>query len=194
MFEKVETGIAASKAPLSATVKSGPIVRSAHIAKNPTTGELITGDIETQARQVFLNLQQALEAAGGTLADVVQIQAYLTDKADAAGMNRPIGSFSQRPTRSVPPSSSIFFPTEYVWRYSPPLSFPPRRDDLSPCLLLAVQTGQHEGRSGSLRLTAYSQIAALGVDKHSCPMVHGVEIHAHSEKAARKRVNYLVSS
>ena len=97
MFEKVETGIAGSKAPLSATVKSGPIVRSAHIAKNPTTGELITGDIETQARQVFLNLQQALEAAGGTLADVVQIQAYLTDKADAAGMNRVYRQFFSAP-------------------------------------------------------------------------------------------------
>lgn len=97
MFEKVETGIAGSKAPLSATVKSGPIVRSAHIAKNPTTGELITGDIETQARQVFLNLQQALEAAGGTLADVVQIQAYLTDKADAAGMNRVYRKFFSAP-------------------------------------------------------------------------------------------------
>jgi len=97
VFEKVETGIAASKAPLSATVKSGPIVRSAHIAKNPTTGELITGDIETQARQVFLNLQQALEAAGGTLADVVQIRAYLTDKADAAGMNRVYRQFFSAP-------------------------------------------------------------------------------------------------
>ena len=72
-------------------------MRSAHIAKNPATGELITGDIETQARQVFLNLQQALEAAGGTLADVVQIQAYLTDKADAAGMNQVYRQFFSAP-------------------------------------------------------------------------------------------------
>lgn len=34
MFEKVETGIASSKAPLSATVKAGRIVRSEHIAKD----------------------------------------------------------------------------------------------------------------------------------------------------------------
>jgi 2-iminobutanoate/2-iminopropanoate deaminase len=87
MFEKVETGIFASKAPLSGTVKAGCIVRSAHIAKKPETGELITGNIEEQARQVFENLEQALKAAGGTLADVVQIQAYLIDKNDAPGFN-----------------------------------------------------------------------------------------------------------
>lgn len=97
MFEKVETGIAASKAPLSGTVKAGRIVRSAHIAKNPQTGELVTGDIEAQARQVFRNLQQAIEAAGGTLADVVQVQAYLIDKADAPGMNRVYREFFSAP-------------------------------------------------------------------------------------------------
>ncbi|MFT4001171.1 MAG: RidA family protein [Rhizobium sp.] len=97
MFEKIETGIAASKAPLSGTVRAGRIVRSAHIAKNPATGELLTGDIETQARQVFRNLRQALEAAGGSLADVVQIQAYLIDKADAPGMNRVYREFFSAP-------------------------------------------------------------------------------------------------
>ncbi len=97
MFEKVETGIFASKAPLSGTVKAGNIVRSAHIAKNPETGELVTGDIETQTRQVLSNLRQAMQAAGGTLADVVQIQAYLIDRTDAPGMNRVYGEFFSAP-------------------------------------------------------------------------------------------------
>jgi 2-iminobutanoate/2-iminopropanoate deaminase len=88
MFEKVETGLFASKAPLSGTVKAGRVVRSAHIAKNPETGELVLGDIEQQTRQVFLNLQQAMKAAGGGLADVVEIQAYLIDKTDASSFNR----------------------------------------------------------------------------------------------------------
>lgn len=97
MFEKVETGIFASKAPLTGTVKAGRIVRSAHIAKNPETGELITGDIEQQTRHVLLNLQQAMRAAGGSLADVVQIQAYLIDKTDAAGFNRVYREFFKTP-------------------------------------------------------------------------------------------------
>ncbi|RVK62154.1 RidA family protein [Sinorhizobium meliloti] len=97
MFEKIETGIAASRAPLSGTVKVGRIVRSAHIAKNPETGELVTGDIECQARQVFSNLRQALEAAGSTLAAVVQIQVYLIDRADAPGMNKIYREFFAPP-------------------------------------------------------------------------------------------------
>jgi 2-iminobutanoate/2-iminopropanoate deaminase len=46
---------------------------------------------------VFLNLQQAMKAAGGSLADVVQIQAYLTDKADAPGFNRIYREFFSAP-------------------------------------------------------------------------------------------------
>ncbi|MDX0714787.1 RidA family protein [Sinorhizobium medicae] len=97
MFEKVETGITASRAPLSGTVKAGRIVRSVHIAKNPETGELVTGDIECQARQVFSNLRKALEAAGSTLAAVVQIHTYLIDRADAAGMNKVYREFFTPP-------------------------------------------------------------------------------------------------
>ncbi len=87
MFEKVQTGITASKAPLSGTVKAGRIVRSAHIAKIPETGELVTGSIEEQTRQALLNLRQALEATGGGLSDVVQVQVYLIDRTDAPGFN-----------------------------------------------------------------------------------------------------------
>lgn len=43
MFEKVETGITASRAPLSGTVKAGQIVRSVHIAKNPETANSSPG-------------------------------------------------------------------------------------------------------------------------------------------------------
>lgn len=104
MFEKVQTGIAASKAPASGTVKAGRIVRSAHIAKIPETGELVTGSIEEQARRVFLNLRQALEAAGGGLSDVVQVQVYLIDRADARASTLCTGSSSKRNSRCGRPS------------------------------------------------------------------------------------------
>ena len=38
----------------------------------------ISPDLETQTRQVFRNLQQALLSAGATLADVVRVHYYLT--------------------------------------------------------------------------------------------------------------------
>ncbi len=38
----------------------------------------ISSDLESQTRQVFSNLQQALARAGATLADVVRVHYYLT--------------------------------------------------------------------------------------------------------------------
>ena len=46
------------------------------------------GDIEAQARQVFENMKAVLEAAGGTLDDVVRINVYLTDVLNRPGFHR----------------------------------------------------------------------------------------------------------
>lgn len=88
MFEVVTTGIAPSRGPISGTVRKGPLLYTAQIPKDPATGALVTGDIETQTRRALGNLRMALEAAGGSLADVMMVQVFLTDAADAAGMNR----------------------------------------------------------------------------------------------------------
>jgi enamine deaminase RidA (YjgF/YER057c/UK114 family) len=37
------------------------------------------GDLEAQARRAFTNLQAVVEAAGGTLADVVSVRIYVVD-------------------------------------------------------------------------------------------------------------------
>lgn len=87
MISVVDTGIAASKSPVNGTVKAGNIVFSVHISKDPETGAVVTGDIETQTRRALSNLKMALEAAGGSLANVGQMTIYLTDAADAPGMN-----------------------------------------------------------------------------------------------------------
>jgi enamine deaminase RidA (YjgF/YER057c/UK114 family) len=88
MFEVVQTGIAPSKGPISGTVRKGPLLLTAQIPKDPATGAIVEGDIETQTRRALANLRMALEAAGGSLADVMLAQIYLVDAADAAGMNR----------------------------------------------------------------------------------------------------------
>jgi len=44
-------------------------------------GELVgKGDVAAQARQVYANIASLIEAAGGTMADVVQFRAYLTSR------------------------------------------------------------------------------------------------------------------
>jgi reactive intermediate/imine deaminase len=44
-----------------------------------TNGNLVgKGDVKTQARQVFRNLREVLQAAGGDLQDLMKITTYLT--------------------------------------------------------------------------------------------------------------------
>jgi 2-iminobutanoate/2-iminopropanoate deaminase len=93
MFEAVDTGISTSARLVSGTVRRGPLIMTAQIPKDPVSGELITGDIEAQTRRLFDNMRIALEAAGGTLADVMQVLVYLVDRDDGNGMNKVYGEF-----------------------------------------------------------------------------------------------------
>ncbi len=54
---------------------------------DPATGELVTGGVEEQTRQVLKNLQNVLEAGGSSLANVVKTTVFLKDMNDFAKMN-----------------------------------------------------------------------------------------------------------
>ncbi|MFD2051978.1 RidA family protein [Mesorhizobium calcicola] len=97
MFEVVDTGIAASSAPVSGTVRRGPFVLTAQIPKDPTTGKIVEGDITVQTRRTLENLRTAITAAGGTLADVLRAEVFLVDGGDAAGMNAVWREFFREP-------------------------------------------------------------------------------------------------
>jgi len=97
MLEVIDTGIAPSKAPLNGTVRAGHLVYSAHIAKDPQTGAIIEGDIERQTRQALGNLRQAMQAAGGSLANVAHMQVFLTERTDVPGMNTVYREFFNAP-------------------------------------------------------------------------------------------------
>ena len=97
MFEVIDTGSDPSDVPVSEVVRAGNLVWSVHVSEDPVTGAPVTGDIETQTRRTLQNLEIAMRAAGGTLADVVQVQVFLTDKADAPGMNRVYREFFKEP-------------------------------------------------------------------------------------------------
>ena len=87
MIERIETGIAPSSAPISDAVRAGKHVWLVAIAEDPVSGEIVDGGIEVQARRCIQNLEIAVKAAGGTLANLVMVQIFLIDSADAAGMN-----------------------------------------------------------------------------------------------------------
>jgi enamine deaminase RidA (YjgF/YER057c/UK114 family) len=97
MFEKIDTGIAPSSSPVNDAVRAGNHVWTVVISEEPVSGDIVTGDIEVQTHRTLSNLDQAMRAAGGTLADIVQVQVFLIDKADAAGMNRVYAQFFKQP-------------------------------------------------------------------------------------------------
>ena len=77
--------IASNKAPsaigtYSQAVKVGNTVYlSGQIPLLPETMELCGNEIEAQIIQVFTNLQAVAEAAGGSLADIVKLNVFLTN-------------------------------------------------------------------------------------------------------------------
>ncbi|QYO75145.1 RidA family protein [Devosia salina] len=87
MIERIETGIAPSTAPINDAVRAGKHLWLVAIAEDPASGEIVEGGIEVQARRCIHNLEIALKAAGGSLRNLVMIQIFLVDGADAAGMN-----------------------------------------------------------------------------------------------------------
>lgn len=66
--------------PYSQAVKVGNTVYlSGQIPLDPATGDVVAGDFRALVNQVFDNLTAVAEAAGGSLADVVKLNIFLTD-------------------------------------------------------------------------------------------------------------------
>jgi reactive intermediate/imine deaminase len=70
---------------------------SGQIPLDAGTMELVPGDFAAQARQVFANLAAVAEAAGGSLADVVKLNVYLTDLGNFPVVNQVMGEFFAAP-------------------------------------------------------------------------------------------------
>jgi reactive intermediate/imine deaminase len=82
----------------SQAVRAGDTVYlSGQIPLNPKTMELVTGDIEAQIRQVFENLKAVAEQAGGTLANAVKVNVFLTDLAHFAKVNEIMAIYCPQP-------------------------------------------------------------------------------------------------
>jgi enamine deaminase RidA (YjgF/YER057c/UK114 family) len=70
-----------------AKVNRGTTVYIAGQVSSDASGKLIgEGDFEAQAEQVFRNLKIAVEAAGGTMADIVKLNIFLVAEVDRAAV------------------------------------------------------------------------------------------------------------
>ncbi len=82
--------------PYSQAVRAGDLVFvSGQIPLDPTTGALVPGDVREQTQRVMLNLAAVLEAAGGTLQDVVKTTIFLRNLNHFAAVNEVYGEFFQ---------------------------------------------------------------------------------------------------
>jgi reactive intermediate/imine deaminase len=78
----------AAVGPYSQAVRHGDLVfLSGQVALDPATGQLVSGGVDAQTRQVFRNLQAVCEAAGGGLEGILKLNIYLTDLGNFATVN-----------------------------------------------------------------------------------------------------------
>jgi reactive intermediate/imine deaminase len=81
----------------SQAVRAGATVYlSGQIGLDPAGMQLVEG-IEAQVHRVFANLRAVAEAAGGTLADVVKLNIFLTDLANFALVNTVMAEYFSQP-------------------------------------------------------------------------------------------------
>ena len=84
--------------PYSQAVRAGDTVYlSGQIPLDPETMQLVTGDIDAEIRRVFENLKAVAEAAGGTLANAVKFNVFLTDLSHFAKVNDIMASYCAQP-------------------------------------------------------------------------------------------------
>jgi len=82
----------------SQAIRAGATVYlSGQIPLDPTTMQLVGGDIDAQIHQVFKNLRAVVLASGGGFEHVVKLTVYLTSLANFPRLNEIMGLYFEPP-------------------------------------------------------------------------------------------------
>jgi 2-iminobutanoate/2-iminopropanoate deaminase len=74
--------------PFSPAIRAGDFIFfSGQVGQDPSSGKLVAGGVEAEARQLFANLATLLDAAGKSFGDVVRVGVFLTRIEDFATIN-----------------------------------------------------------------------------------------------------------
>jgi 2-iminobutanoate/2-iminopropanoate deaminase len=90
--------------PYSQAIRAaGLIFTSGQIAIDPTTSQVIAGDVAAQTDRVLKNLDAILKASGSSLEKVVRCTVFLKNMGDFAAMNEVYGRYFKQepPSRST---------------------------------------------------------------------------------------------
>ena len=96
--------------PYSQAVRAGNFVFiSGQIPIDPKTGEIVREDIKTQAKRALENIKAIVEAAGGSLKNIVKVNVYIKDIKLFGDFNAVYGEFfgEHKPARVVVEVSAI---------------------------------------------------------------------------------------
>lgn len=85
--------------PYNQAVKTGNMVFiSGQIAINPATGELETGDLETETKLVMENLKAILAEANCTFENVIKTSIFISDMNNFGKINEIYGTYFEAAT------------------------------------------------------------------------------------------------
>jgi 2-iminobutanoate/2-iminopropanoate deaminase len=106
MQKQIVTTQSAPKAigPYEQAIKVGDFIyASGQIPLDPSTGNLVEGNIAVQTRRVMENLKAVLNAAGSSLERVVKTTVFLKNISDFGAMNEVYGEYLEnvKPARST---------------------------------------------------------------------------------------------
>lgn len=90
--------------PYSQGVKAGGFIFvSGQIPLDPTSGEVVEGDVAHQADRVMRNIRAILDDSGSTMEDIVKTTIYLADMNDFTAVNDVYGRYfsSEAPARAT---------------------------------------------------------------------------------------------
>lgn len=102
----------AARGCYSQGVLAGPFLFTAgQLPLDPTTGQMVTGGITEQAERVLKNIQGIVEAAGGTLRDVVKVSVFIVDMEEWGKLNEVYARFFpvDPPARTVMTAKELHY-------------------------------------------------------------------------------------
>jgi len=86
-----------------AVAANGFLFVSGQIPSDPATGEIVSGDIKAEAKQVMENIKAILTEAGLSFSNIVKTSIFLTDMGNFAHVNEVYGTYftDQFPARET---------------------------------------------------------------------------------------------
>jgi 2-iminobutanoate/2-iminopropanoate deaminase len=90
--------------PYSQAIRAqGLVFTSGQVAIDPTTQQVMAGDVSAQTDRVLKNLDAILQASGSTLDKVLRCTVFLKNMGDFAAMNEVYGRYFKQspPSRST---------------------------------------------------------------------------------------------